>query len=83
MAKQIQREKVIKFLLSKGFTEIPCRSGKYRQFKSNDGYTNNFYFIGKNGAVRAGKNSSSSWSITKLINFRMAKEIRERLGMVK
>ena len=39
--------------------EVPCRS-RYRQFERGE----RTYFVGSNGAVRAGKNASNSISIT-------------------
>ena len=62
MAKQTQQDKIVKWFLSIGFTEMECRSGKYRQLKSAQ--PKYFYFIGRKGAVRAGKCASKSFSIT-------------------
>ena len=42
--------------------EIPSKSSKYRTFTGRD--EGHFYFVGKSGAVRSGKNSSTSISIT-------------------
>jgi len=63
-------EKIINELIRRGCTEIiPSKSSKYRQFKPKDSemsFCNDgrFYWVGRNGAVRVGKNSSDSISIT-------------------
>ena len=75
MAKQTQQDKIVKWFLSIGFTEMECRSGKYRQFKSKGNWPDKyFYFVGRKGAVRAGKCASKSFSITDRIKSRMEKE---------
>ena len=75
MAKQTQQEKIIKWFLSIGFAEMECRSGKYRQFKSASNWPDKyFYFVGRKGAVRAGKRASKSFSITDRIKQRMEKD---------
>ena len=59
-------DRVVRFLEEKqGFAEVDCRS-KYRQFNGVspvDGKEER-WFVGKAGAVRSGKNTSNSFSIT-------------------
>ena len=64
-----ESDRIIRFL-TEGLhcNEIPSKS-KYRQFKKNN--TNGFYFVGKNGALRAGKNISNSISLTDHIEANM------------
>lgn len=49
---------------SKGYRQVPCRSGKYIQMQKprdgNEGSGVYNIFLGKAGAVRAGGNASSS-----------------------
>lgn len=45
-----KRQEAIDFLLSKGMTEVPSKSRKYRVFKHST--ANSFYLVGKAGAVR-------------------------------
>ena len=49
-----------KGLLAMGFGEVESTSRKYRTFRSPKG---TLYFLGKSGAVRFGKNASSSISL--------------------
>ena len=56
-------EQVVQSLLAKGCRELPSPSRKYRKFTHPRG-PDIFYFIGKAGALRAGKNASSSISLT-------------------
>lgn len=63
MAKKTQSELIIETLLKDGSREVTAKSKKYRQFTyPND--PSKFYFVGKNGAVRVGKNTTDSVSIT-------------------
>ena len=57
-----KRERIVKFLLEKGCIEVVCRSKKYRQFLRPG--RSDYYFVGRNGALRAGKNISESISLT-------------------
>ena len=60
-------ERIIEYFISKGAKEVlPSKSRKYRQFTSLLGKT--FIWIGKAGAVRVGKTSSNSISITHKFN---------------
>lgn len=43
-------------------TELKSTSRKYRKFSGRE--EGHFYFVGKAGAVRSGKNASNSYSIT-------------------
>ena len=79
MGKQTQQDKIIKWFLSIGFTEMESRSGKYRQFKKAINWpTHDYsYFVGRKGAIRAGKNISSSFSITNRIKQLMEKTMEK------
>ena len=59
--KKTRADNIVEWLVSKGCKEIKSRS-KYRQFSIPD--RTSFYFVGKNGALRAGKNASESVSLT-------------------
>ena len=66
MSKEVEKmseiqEKGARRLLELGFTEIPCKSRKYRAFQHPGKHTT--YFIGKRGALRAGENASKSISL--------------------
>ena len=62
---KLKSEKIIKLLIEeKGCIEVKSRS-KYRQFKRPG--RDDFYFVGKNGALRAGKNASNSISLSHLV----------------
>lgn len=55
-------EKIITILMDRGCTEvIPSKSRKYRQFDIIN--SNEFYWIGRNGACRRGLTSSKSFAI--------------------
>ena len=58
-------ELMVAFFKSKNYAEISSKSRKYRTFSSPTSHL--LYFIGKHGAVRFGKTSSSSRSITEQI----------------
>jgi len=61
-------DKVIAFLLSKGMVEVvPSGSRKYRKFASPN-HDKGFYWVGKAGAIRIGKTSTGSRSISHLID---------------
>lgn len=61
-----KRDKVIDYLTKKGSKELPCRSSKYRQFTKPE-KEGIFYFVGKKGALRTGRCSSKSISLTRWI----------------
>lgn len=63
MKKETKQERIIKYLIEKGCVEIESKSYKYRTLKRPD-KENWLFFVGKNGAVRTGKISSASVSIT-------------------
>ena len=63
--KRIKENKVIEILLAKGCKEIESKSRKYRKFDRPD--KTDFYFVGHNGALRAGKNIGDSVSLTRFI----------------
>ena len=66
MPKQTLQEKGAQMLLDKGFEELPrTKTKKYRVFK-NPQRENILYFVGKKGAIRAGKNVGSSYSLGKV-----------------
>lgn len=66
-------DRVIRYLIEdKEMHETLSNSGKYRQFEyPNMDIEDKFYFVGKNGSVRIGKNSSNSISRTDFIHNRM------------
>jgi hypothetical protein len=51
-----------------GCKEFTCK-GKYRQFTRP--YDSDYYFVGSNGAVRAGRAASNSILLTQLIHAKM------------
>ncbi len=55
-------EKTIDWLISKGYKEIQSNSKKYRKFTHTK--PDRFFFVGKHGALRVGRNISESISIT-------------------
>lgn len=63
--KRKRAEQIINYLLEKGCKEVPCKPRKYRQFARSD--KDGFYFVGKSGALRAGKVAGKSVSLTRLI----------------
>lgn len=68
MAKQTQtlQGRIIEALEALGYQRVQGRTGKYVVLtRSKD---EGFYFVGKNGALRAGKNVSSSVSLQGLIS---------------
>lgn len=56
-------EKIINYLIENGCKEVKTTSSKYRKF-SLPKFPDIFYFVGKNGALRKGKNISESFSLT-------------------
>lgn len=54
-------EKLCAYLISKGFTEVPSKTTKYRMFSIPS--NSKFYFVGRNGALRRGTCISKSYSI--------------------
>ena len=69
MAKQTKAEKIIELILSKGCKETRSKTKKYRQFIRPD-KPGIYYFVGKNGALRSGRNISSSISLTSCIHLK-------------
>jgi len=65
MAKETRAEYLVRILKNHGWREIRSKSRKYRTFEHPD-YPYK-YFVGKHGALRRGKNVSSSISVTRLI----------------
>ena len=58
-----KREKVVQLLTKCGCKEVESRSGKYRAFERKFGPPDcPFWFVGKKGALRTGRNSSNSHS---------------------
>jgi hypothetical protein len=81
-SKKTIANKVIEFLLSIGYTEVPARTGKYRQFENTNPELNRipvtdsdgkkyYLFVGRSGAVRKGHSASNSFSITDSTHKRM------------
>ena len=64
MKKLKKSEKVINLLLEKGCKEIKSKS-KYKQFTRPG--RNDFYFVGRAGALRTGKTASKSTSLTRFL----------------
>lgn len=56
-----KQEKICELLASKGLKEVRGKTAKYRVFQRTNG---EFYFVGRNGALRTGKNVSDSFSIS-------------------
>lgn len=62
MPKQTKADQLAAMLEANGYREIRGTSRKYRKFtKSSDGM---FYFVGKAGALRHGRNIAESISLT-------------------
>jgi len=61
MAKR-KRDKIADALAERGCIEVESRSRKYKQFMIPG--RDNFYFVGKSGALRVGKTISNSISLT-------------------
>lgn len=62
MAKPTRQELLCAFLTTKkGLKEVHGKTSKYRVFARKDG---EFYFVGKNGSLRVGRNVSESVSLT-------------------
>ena len=63
-------DRVVRYLVEgRDMAEINSRS-KYRQFVQH-GNNPNYYFVGKAGAVRAGKSASDSVSLTDMVHANM------------
>ena len=60
MAKATIRDKIVASLKARGFGEVETKSRKYVTFKDGKGEVNRLFFVGKNGALRSGKNASNS-----------------------
>jgi hypothetical protein len=74
--KQTKRERIIAALGTIGYTEVPSNSRKYRCLQSRRaGHT---YFVGKNGAVRAGKTISDSVSMTHIVERFLVEQERKQ-----
>lgn len=71
MAKQNRQERVATFLTAMGRRELSSESRKYRKFMGSA--PDRFYFVGHSGAVRVGKISSNSISITEAFWLRVEK----------
>jgi hypothetical protein len=63
MKKQTKAERIAEYLIkTKGAAEVTSRSRKYRTFTRPD-IPGTFFFVGKAGALRTGKNVSDSYSL--------------------
>ena len=77
MAKQTLKERIITYLIAKGFEQYDVRTSKYvcyRKYHANDDVKDwYYYFIGNNGAVRASKdgNITNAVSITDAVKKRV------------
>jgi len=68
MAKMTKSEKVVQLLLGNGAKEVESNSRKYRTFERPQGPPGcPFWFVGRKGALRTGKCSSNSYSVSRLI----------------
>ena len=63
MPKPTKAEKVIAYLKSCGCSEVTSKSRKYRTFTRPG--REGFYYVGKCGALRAGKTVSDSISLSR------------------
>ena len=59
-------QKIIDAILKMGAVERPSKSGKYRTF-TNPRRNGEFFFVGKAGALRAGRASSKSISLESMV----------------
>lgn len=70
MAKLTLQERIVAKMLEMGYQELISPSKKYRKFTSDK--PDRFYWVGKMGAVRKGKTSTNSLSVSdhwyKMIN---------------
>jgi hypothetical protein len=73
MAKLTLRDRIIRFFVEGlGMEELESISAKYRKFQSKGSKERGtFYFLGKSGGVRVGKNISNSISISSHIKNNM------------
>lgn len=62
-----RRELLVKYLELNGATQVPSTSSKYIKMQIKDSPI--FYFVGKSGALRKGKNVVNSLSLTDYINW--------------
>lgn len=58
-----QTERIINVLTDNGFSEVSCRSGKYRQFQITG--TNMSFFVGTRAGLRYGRIASKSRGVNK------------------
>ena len=71
MAKQTKRDKVIALIVENGAVEVESRSRKYRTFTRTKGPSGcPFWFVGRKGALRTGKCSSGSYSVSSFMKER-------------
>ena len=63
--KKTKTDKIVEILLAKGCKEIESKSRKYRKFERPE--KTDYYFVGKNGALRVGKNIGDSVSLTRFV----------------
>jgi len=63
-----RQDTIARFLTLKGYHEVSCKSRKYRQF-TKPGYHWS-YFLGNAGAVRKGKTSSGSISVSAFVPYK-------------
>lgn len=64
-------DKIAEYLEASGMVEIESPSQKFRRFKKKNEGRESFYWLGRKGAVRAGRTLSESISVTHLIKERM------------
>jgi len=64
------QDRVVHFLTEAlHYHEVPSNSRKYRKFEK--GGKSSYFFVGRNGAVRAGKSISNSISLTSFAHRQM------------
>ena len=80
MAKMTKQQTIIKYYELKGYKQIQSTSRKYITLEK-PGQPDHKKFIGRNGAIRGGKNPSSSVSISWNIDYNKMKTIVEGGGL--
>lgn len=73
-------ERIINFLIATGFTEEPSKSRKYICMLSKE--QDRRYWIGRKGAVRVGKTSSNSISVTGRVAYLVKCWEKEQAGKI-
>lgn len=69
-------DKIITAITALGSVEVKSKSAKYRTFTRPD--TSDLYFVGKNGALRTGKNVSDSISLEMVVPMILERYMRAK-----